>query len=179
MVKVLTNWSKERDPSKETTKKFETLPKIEMSLWTEAFKWYGLNKRIVKIKDLYFVGSMAEASKSDGKLYLDDNSITKVNDFDMLIRFIESLRVIKINETWQLSSCNCRYWHKHFICKHIIGISFNLGLCQFPAVELNVEDNRKKSRPSKAISALLRDRGLVYPTQLVTQTVMTQAVEVI
>ena len=105
----------------------------------------------------------------------------------MLIRFIESLRVIKINETWQLSSCNCRYWHKHFLCKHIIGIAFNLGLCQFPAVELNVEGNRKKGRPSKIKSALMRDRCLEYPTQAIaaTQAIeatqadeVTQAVEV-
>ena len=132
------------------------------------------------MNDLYFVGSMAEASKSVCKLYLDDNSLTRVKDFDMLISFIESLRVIKINETWQLSSCNCRYWHKHFLCKHIIGIAFNLGLCQFPAVELNVEGNRKKGRPSKIKSALMRDRCLEYPTQVaVTQAVEdTQAVAV-
>ena len=55
--------------------------------------------------------------------------------------------------------------------------SFNLGLCQFPAVELNVEDNRKRGRPGKVKSALMRDRGLEYPTQLVTQTVMPQVIE--
>ena len=62
-----------------------------------------------------------------------------------------------------------------------------MGLCQFPAVELNVEGNRKKGRPSKIKSALMRDRCLEYPTQAIaaTQAIeatqadeVTQAVEV-
>ena len=48
----------------------------------------------------------------------------------------------------------CSHWKKNFICKHIIAISVNIDLCEFPAVDLKIEGNRRRGRPGKAAKAL-------------------------
>ena len=42
----------------------------------------------------------------------------------------------------------------HLICKHVIGISYNLSLTELPTLDLNIEKNSKKGRRKKALPAL-------------------------
>ena len=49
VVKLVTEWSKDRDSSFMTTKKFITKPEIQVSQWTHAFQWCKKDKRIVKL----------------------------------------------------------------------------------------------------------------------------------
>ncbi|RNA41831.1 hypothetical protein BpHYR1_040026 [Brachionus plicatilis] len=71
---------------------------------------------------------------------------------------VDSMHVIEINsEIWELSSCSCQYWKKNFICKHVIGIGYQLELLKFPTLDLNIEKNSKRGRRKKALPALERN----------------------
>ncbi|RMZ95603.1 hypothetical protein BpHYR1_006764 [Brachionus plicatilis] len=68
------------------------------------------------------------------------------------------MHVIDINnEIWELSTCSCQYWKKNFICKHVIGIGYQLELLEFPTLDLNIEKNSKRGRRKKALPALERN----------------------
>ncbi|CAF0718020.1 unnamed protein product [Brachionus calyciflorus] len=50
MNTLIEKWSKDRNPSFETTQKFLTMPEISTHEWTLAFNWCKSKKRIVKMK---------------------------------------------------------------------------------------------------------------------------------
>ena len=56
-----------------------------------------------------------------------------------------------------MSGCNCQYWAKYFICKHVIGIAYDLSLTEFPTLDLSIEKNAKRGRRKKALPALQRN----------------------
>ncbi|RNA07589.1 hypothetical protein BpHYR1_036713, partial [Brachionus plicatilis] len=60
-------------------------------------------------------------------------------------------------QCWQLSKCSCPCWKKKFVCKHVIGISYNIGLLSFPTLDLRIEKNVSKGRRKKALPALERN----------------------
>ena len=45
----------------------------------------------------------------------------------------------------------------YFICKHVIGIGYELKLLEFPTLDLNIEKNSKRGRRKKAFPALERN----------------------
>ena len=44
-----------------------------------------------------------------------------------------------------------------YICKHIISLAVHLKYIDYPSLDLNIEGNRKRGKPAKAKSALVRD----------------------
>jgi hypothetical protein len=52
------------------------------------------------------------------------------------------------------------------VCKHVIGVAYNLGLCEFPGLDLNIEANTKRGRRKKAQMALVyrESTGPVNPS---------------
>ena len=66
------------------------------------------------------------------------------------------MRYVKFNSNdWKLSVCSCPDWDKNYMCKHVIGVAYNLGLCEFPGLDLNIEANTKRGRRKKAQMALV------------------------
>ena len=163
MVKLLRSWSKERDPNYKTTKKFMQCPSIELKDWTEAYNWFKEANKIIKLKvdevDTCFVGNKDNIiSKNDCKEYIT-NSNTKFEDLNKYLKYIQSIKVVIINENdWKNSTCSCGYWQKNFICKHVITVAVNLNFCVFPAVNLKIEGNRRRGRPGKVAKALEKDK---------------------
>ena len=73
------------------------------------------------------------------------------DSFDEFLSSFQQLRIIKLNEeNWKLSTCTCPSWFKHYMCKHIIGISYYQGLFdEFPieACEIALGKSRPPGRP--------------------------------
>ena len=54
------------------------------------------------------------------------------------------------SETYQLSTCTCSIWAKHFICKHVISIAkMNKLLDIWQALDVFIECNNKKGLTRK------------------------------
>ncbi|RNA17496.1 hypothetical protein BpHYR1_002191 [Brachionus plicatilis] len=98
-----------------------------------------------------------EATKEGCRNYL--NSTGPWATFKDYLSWNDSYKIIEINEqVWELSECSCQYWKKNYICKHVIGISYELSKFDtFPALNLNIEQNAKRGRRKKASSALQRN----------------------
>lgn len=177
----VTFWSKDRNKNFITTKKFLEIPPIETHLWTLAFEWCKLNKRIIKLSRndhvLYMFTSSEvsfEASKSMCKELLDK---THWNSFDDYKSQVTSIRYVKLDELrWESSVCSCVYWNKNYICKHTIGVAFNCKLTSFPGLDLNIEANARRGRRKKATEALVhRDStGPVNPLMMTQNEIESQ-----
>ncbi|CAF0764771.1 unnamed protein product [Brachionus calyciflorus] len=174
----ITNWSKDRDPKFITTKKFAEFPTVSTHEWTLAFQWVKLDKRIIKInhsENLFYMCTSTEiiheATKSEGKMYLDSNLWLT---FDEYVSFINSIRFVTINTSrWELSICSCPNWNKELLCKHTIGISYKLGLNTFPGLNLHIEANARRGRRKKAYEALQprTSRGPVNPLMMTQENI--------
>lgn len=165
MDKLLYNWSFDRHSDFRTTIRFHQKPLISTHEYTLGHNWLKKNKRIVKIKhqnkEVYMVTSTKvdfEATKDGCKKYLNTNG--PWNTFQDYLAWNDSYKVVEINrQVWGLSTCTCQYWRKHYTCKHVIGISYELELfAEFPSLDLQIEQNAKRGRRKKATSALNRTK---------------------
>ena len=67
--------------------------------------------------------------------------------------------MVKLNSAvWELSTCTCAPWFKHFNCHHVIVCAYRAGLCNFTSVKMQLPLERKLTRgkPSKRKGALVR-----------------------
>jgi len=153
--RFVTEWSKDRDSKFSTTKHFITQPLISIRQWTLAFQWLKLNKRYVKLiidQKVFFMFTSTrieyQATKNTCKSYFEKKDWQSFDDF---IHESNSFRFVKFNDSeWKLSECSCPDWDKNFVCKHVIDVAYNLGLCKFPGLDLNIEANTKRGRRKKA-----------------------------
>ena len=86
--------------------------------------------------------------------------------FDDFVKETNALRYVNFNRNeWQLSVCSCPDWEKNYICKHVIGVAYIQGLCEFPGLDLNIEANAKRGRRKHATMALVQrtDTGRINP----------------
>lgn len=138
---LLSTWSRDRHPVFRTTTRFHQKPVMSTHEYTLGQNWVKQNKRIVKLRHnnrvVYMVSSTKvdyEATKEGFRNYL--NSTGPWSTFQEYVLWNNSYKIIEINElVWELSKCSCQYWKKHYICKHVIGISYELSkFDKFPAL---------------------------------------------
>ena len=87
------------------------------------------------------------------------SSLTTENDFDSLISTMNSIHIININsDDFKLTTCSCTFWHKNFICKHIVDIGLRLNKVEIPNFVMDIPLSRKRKRGAhtKTKSALHR-----------------------
>ncbi|RNA33554.1 hypothetical protein BpHYR1_015863, partial [Brachionus plicatilis] len=109
-----------------------------------------------KIRLVYQSHDSQTISKQFCKEYLNSLCLDQTY-FDSFIKYITSLHVISINsQEWKNSSCNCWFWQKKCICKHIITVAFDLNICDFHEVDLKIDGNRKRGLPKIAKPAWMR-----------------------
>ena len=74
------------------------------------------------------------------KEYVRKTTTLDLINFNDYIDTLDSIRWVKLNsETWQLSTCTCAAWAKHYICKHVISMSKTAGYFQsFPAIDVPI-----------------------------------------
>ncbi|CAF4632468.1 unnamed protein product [Rotaria sp. Silwood2] len=157
---IINNWSIERDPSSTNAKIFATEPPISLELWTSSYQWAKSTKDIICISNnsskIYYIPARdlqsikeADLTKYENKKWTTFNQFRK--SFDIWRMEMEN------NEAWKKSKCNCPAFFKHYICKHIVGMTIRLKHCKPPpaAKTVPIGEKRKRGRPAKAKAALL------------------------
>ncbi len=160
---MLEKWSKNRSPNTPNQIMYATNKTIESSLWTSGYELSLTNResKLVKSGDqnmIFMLSSKNNASKKiniveEIKLYREHNDQYNWKDFEEYKDFQFRLHVIKFNNTeWQKSECNCSYFQKNYICKHVIFIAVRYGLCVIPNNCKNVVLGvaQKRGRKTKA-----------------------------
>jgi hypothetical protein len=89
------------------------------------------------------------------------NHPDKKSKFDQFFASVHSLRTVKLSiSCWELSECNCNFWHKHYKCFHIVMCAYREPKCQFKfdsiILLLPCERKANRGRKRKAKQALIR-----------------------
>ncbi|RNA38993.1 hypothetical protein BpHYR1_041671 [Brachionus plicatilis] len=164
LEKFISELSKDCDPKFVTTKRSVAQPSISVRQWTNAFEWLRLDKRTIKLtlnQKVYYMCSSSEvtchATKTICKGYFEESEWFLFASF---IKEQNELRYVTFNnDQRQLSECSCPNWNKNYICKHAFGVAYNLGLCQFPSFDLNIECYSKRGRLKTANMALVTKKS--------------------
>lgn len=155
MMQWTCEWSQEYTSG---AKRFINEPTITLEVWTNSYKWVRLNKPLKAQKDSnglnFFQIPAAKVQKIDNW-----SSLSVWNSFDEFkSKSIQGWKTfIQDERTWSDGRCNCPYFQKRYICKHLVGLAIRLKYVVPPleAKVLPLEQKRKRGRPSKARKALV------------------------
>lgn len=166
---VLEKWSIERDPANRECKKFALRPSKSTAVWTKAFQWVSMEKRVLskarpndrRWRDYYIP---SDGQELDLPAAIRDYRAAFANlqwfSFEDYATMRARLWVVSMfQNSWQTARCNCPIFMKEFICKHSLGVAVREGFCAVPRIAQTVPigQKRKRGRPRYASAALVRD----------------------
>lgn len=138
-------------------------PIIKINDWRMAALWANDRSRMeLRVGDEYFVRSSKAIDKnwtlSEESIALIKN--TKYRSFDQYVDLAFGFywQISISHQNWQTeSSCNCPYFLKNFMCKHVIGLSLRMKICKLPraAIATPLGAKPKSGRKANAKKALL------------------------
>lgn len=152
-VEMVTSWSV---TYKNKQKVFQQRPTIDLPLWTKAYQWAKLNKKLaITEKDdltIYNFAAKETIELGEIKTYEEWISFDEFKDYGFNNWKVE----MKKNE-WANGKCNCPAFFKKYICKHTVGLAIRLKFIKPPpeAKSIKIDQKRKRGRPSKAKKALI------------------------
>lgn len=161
--KLVMNWSRSRDNTKDHAIKFSREPTIELSDWTSAYQWAKQqSSNLLHSGDYFYTLSCTESrdiTKDDVRKFLSFETKLNWSSFDEYKR--EAFKVYRIyfsQYNWKDSECNCIDFFKNYKCKHVLGMAIRLKKVEVPPAAKNVPlgHKRKRGRPSKASKALCK-----------------------
>lgn len=154
---IVRNWSMEYTAGL----KLVTLnaPEIPLALWTKGYHFAKANSKITSSRrGAAIIYRCAEIEKIDDAIDWNNFDVFKKKSFE----FHDTQFIYPINrENWLKSKCDCCDYFKLYICAHIIGIAIRLKIVIAPAEakSLPIGQKRKRGRPAKAKSALVRQES--------------------
>lgn len=166
--RIVKDWSTDRNPlimyndelvDNLNCKKFHMEPVIELADWTAAYQLSKLG--YPSGSNTYYYSTtdkILHKQRIKDWIAVDLNGIT---GFDELITHRKSMRVLEFNlENWKLSKCNCSWFLKNYLCRHMIILATILlpTSVKFPdsAKQIEIGQNRKRGRPANPAPALQR-----------------------
>lgn len=163
-LKIVSNWSRDRQESSLDPKIYKSEPTIDLTTWTAAYNWLKFNKNILSKsevdKTIFYVPASDTISVTDKMIerYYKRN----FKSFDTFKDAQTSIWVVEMpmdSNKWKEATCTCPVNLKTFICKHVVGIACRLKFCKIPpnAKDVAVGEKRKRGRVPKATKALLKD----------------------
>lgn len=105
--------------------------------------------------------SVKESSISCGTLYQSSSNMADVlsESFENYKRCFHkwTVTIVKNQNVFYESKCNCPAFLKEYICKHVVGLAIRLKLVSVPpeAKTVPIGQKRKRGRPSKTKPALM------------------------
>lgn len=155
MMQWTKEWNQEYTSNAKT---YISIPTIDLKLWTNSYKWWRLNKVLIRCTD-----------ETNGLFYFDVTSglstskpvesiPTQWDTFHNYKTTNFSQYRVYIDENWRKETCNCPAFVKCYMCKHVIGVAKRLNYTDVPiqAKALPIERKRKPGRPTKTKKALER-----------------------
>lgn len=131
-------------------------PELPLNKWTEGYQFAKSNSKITSRRSANKVIYRSATSQTVvDSIEWENFDAFKKQSFafhDTIFEYPPS------RNNWLRSECDCRDFFKLFTCAHIIGIAIRLK-CVVPPVEaknIPIGEKRKRGRPAKAKSALIR-----------------------
>ena len=183
IIDVVENWSKDRNPivfgqPNRIHRKYASKPTIAKQDWKSAFNWNSKNKAVVKVNSSYYTpaGNKTTLTKKEIRQHLQEIKAGDCSTFDEWIAKLNSIHIVNIDmDTWELSECSCYYWHKHFMCNHVIAIAARLNLCDFATIAMLIRWKESASKVArKQPSHVCSVNRLIRPMQFNHQALMTK-----
>jgi hypothetical protein len=110
-------------------------------VWAEADFFYVSNDRSVdeKVLDMYQDKEICSIECLEGCL--------EGFDFGSYMYLFQCISIVKLNDTnWKLSRCNCPYYSKNYMCRHIILIAVAEEIITFPLAYKQAAISKKTPR---------------------------------
>ena len=170
IIDVVENWSLDRAPTVQgrpnpNLRIYATKPELSRADWQNAFIWDRKGKSIVKLNNVFYIprGEKETLNKNEVRDYLSVVAVPlkqtdKLADWLAITRSVHVVNINNDKNAWELSTCSCWWWQKHFLCNHVISIASRLGLCDFEkiAMLMPLERRRGPGRKKKTAAALQR-----------------------
>lgn len=142
------SWARGYDAGAST---YHTEVKIDLPMETKSYQWVKMKKEIRKhpSADFYMV-------PADEHLTLDHwTDSLEWNSFDEYRSNVFkgwSITIIENTDEWINGTCNCPYFLKHYMCKHVCGIAMCLKLFvpRIEAKNIPLGQRRNRGRPRLA-----------------------------
>ena len=164
MWKIVKKWSQDRNELISKDVMIFKLAPIDTYLWTLSFKFAQKNLSIHRIENSYYFNYDSDTKVTLCKITaynkaVELNKCTSFSDYSEITKLI--CKVVINTDSWRQSHCKCKYFHKEYICMHIIGLAIRLGLVTAPTEAINIDLVKKKPRgaqkKAKAGHALIID----------------------
>lgn len=152
IVEATTKWS--------MTAVYKSVIDIPLALWTSANQWVSAQ---VKYKKKRLVSGFQYLVPAKMKPYPRADHLYRSQDWSTFSIFKERAFVLyQVNipdENWKKGTCTCPHYLKHYMCKHLLGISIKNELVAAPleASQIPIGKRRGPGRPRKVNPALQRD----------------------
>lgn len=149
---LLEDWSKSRDPRSVNCIKFSEVRSITLDQWVTAHQWAVKNLKVLRLnhtnpdcKTFYTNSNKSNlpVTPNTVSIYQDTMGIwTSFEDFQHV--YYSTWKIIINSKCLEASKCNCPYFSKYLICKHVLGIQIRLNLVKPPeeALFLSIEQIR-------------------------------------
>ena len=155
---MLRNWSNDT----ETENKFNETYQCPSETWELAFLYLSNDSKQEQDKALIKkIGKTNKYLLTKNGDRINNNYINcyydRLHDFDELILYMKTLRVVTLNCTnWTESTCTCKFFLKNYLCYHVIALAVNEGLTVIDNKYIKRAIGRKNQagRKSKTFLAL-------------------------
>lgn len=156
LLKMVNDWS--CDYIKD--KVFITQPTIDLPLWTSAYQWVKLSKRVIVSQHLIDLDEKVYSFKIPSSNFdtVVEFDLSHCKSLDEFKKFAFAYYTVEMpSNNWRKGSCTCPSFYKMFICKHLVGMAMRYRLVEPPLAAKSVPlgQKRKRGRPKKAKHALL------------------------
>ena len=178
-IVLLSNWSKERNPSFKTPKTFHSEPKIDTTDYTNAHKWWSMQEKIIKLKLIdkeyhcitnsqYSSNHLSEKDFAD---FIADKK-TEFFYFQDFLNYCKQFSIVEFNkQSWKNSKCSCTEWKKNKTCNHVIAIAYDSKEFKWPSLDLETPQNRGVGRPKKNELFFDKNKHTSFYDQLIPNTI--------
>lgn len=137
------------------------MPIIRMADWRLAAVWANDNSRLHIINNNEEMSYIVPSSKAIAEKWsLTEDNVARIENsqwdtFDQFVEYACGLfwNVTLSKDHWKtFSTCDCPYFLKHYMCKHVIGMSLRHKICKLPRAAIPTELGAKPKRGRKAQS---------------------------
>ncbi len=158
-------WSTERNSENLNHKTFSDVPTKSLAVWTAAYQWSKQQYTVLKSSegavDSYFFSAQGKdpITEYDEMIFTESFQSNRWLEFDSMAEMRLSIWKVSVESNdWESATCTCPVFLKEYICKHSVGLPVRLKLLTVPdtAKTIPIGQKRKRGRPKKSTSALLR-----------------------
>lgn len=141
---------------------------VDDELLFTGWEYSASQKSFVSAKLQHSVAFYVFAGNNMEKIAMEDVNRFKAQTFKDFDDFIaKAFTIYKIEfsqnvQDWKRAQCTCASYCLDYMCKHVVGIAFRLGILQVPDVllarmEEPITARTPRGRPRRARPALIKD----------------------